>query len=744
MDHLDAVARQPEFIPYVVLPGREYDQQGFFGFPERQGLNTQELINNGTHDLEIKELESFVQSWLFFGLLSEFSTRDTNDLESFKKRNNNGQRFITTEHLLNYLEKWHAYMQKCILTFERFFRRRLMRIDLVLKDAKLIVLRYLSSKTPKWCIDPDIAMSIMVLGETLRWAVNQLQQKVAHHGIGSPGLGWATDDDRGWGTSHLLIERMVKRHWCPRSIYILQGLTKSSVSGLYYASTFPDPTDSRPGRDHRRCSADQCIANSIDIEDYKLRHVKANCPCSLLQPDIGQIVDVLEKGCIPLLSFTRGHFEVVTYQLGFKFVVVSHVWSDGLGNPEGNAMLSCQIERLDDFVRKFADFQGHDVYFWIDSLMVPVGETRKSARVKAIRKMFDVYEAAHWTVVLDADLMENKVGPDYLEPAMRITMSGWMQRLWTLQEGVMSRSIFFLFKNGLKDIEDLELLYPQAASKSSLASAARSFYLNLIRPRATQRHANIALVSSIWKAIQWRQTTRLSDETLAIGRILNVDEHLLSNSRENRMEILLRKIYEIPPGMIFLPGKRLSTPGFKWAPETWMVGRELEYPDPLSLPSKESNFAQGYNIKVSHSVLTPEGLMVRYPGFRVHNFIAKNPLGCSVRFPVDNSLQRWYNVKCKSEDDFTDKTWKILAGDPPQRLAIICCRPPSANAELALLVMIYKEDGQVLQVNRLLRVFIELETQTSLLEEDRRAFKQNPENSCWGSELPSDRLWVVD
>jgi hypothetical protein len=87
------------------------------------------------------------------------------------------------------------------------------------------------------------------------------------------------------------------------------------------------------------------------------------------------------------------------------------------------------------------------------------------ARKKAIQKMFDVYEAAHWTIVLDADLMANNVGTDYLEPAMRITMSGWMQRLWTLQEGVMSRSIFFLFEEGLKDIEELELLYPEAVTQ---------------------------------------------------------------------------------------------------------------------------------------------------------------------------------------------------------------------------------------------------------------------------------------
>lgn len=126
-----------------------------------------------------------------------------------------------------------------------------------------------------------------------------------------------------------------------------------------------------------------------------------------------------------------------------KYVVVSHVSSDGLGNPERNVLVQCQIQRLNNLVAKFADFQGEPVYLWIDSLLIPVNSP--GLRKMAIGQMFDVYALVQWTIVLDADLMENQIGPDYLEAAMRITMSGWMQRLWTLQEGVMTRSLFFLF-----------------------------------------------------------------------------------------------------------------------------------------------------------------------------------------------------------------------------------------------------------------------------------------------------------
>lgn len=73
MEHLGAVAVRLESIPYVIQAGWEYDDKGFSGFPKRKGLDIQKLIDNGTHNLEIHQLESFVQAWLFFGLLEEFS-----------------------------------------------------------------------------------------------------------------------------------------------------------------------------------------------------------------------------------------------------------------------------------------------------------------------------------------------------------------------------------------------------------------------------------------------------------------------------------------------------------------------------------------------------------------------------------------------------------------------------------------------------------------------------------------------
>jgi hypothetical protein len=110
---------------------------------------------------------------------------------------------------------------------------------------------------------------------------------------------------------------------------------------------------------------------------------------------------------------------------------------------------------------------------------------------------------------------------------------------------------------------------------------------------------------------------------------------------------------------------------------------------------------------------------------------------------VENSLQRWYNVTGKQENDLTKETWDILAGRWIKRLAIICCRPSDPSTELALLVVV-EEDNTALKAHWLHRVFIKCETQTSVVEAARQAFKLRPDGSCWANELPSDQLWIVD
>lgn len=61
--------------------------------------------------------------------------------------------------------------------------------------------------------------------------------------------------------------------------------------------------------------------------------------------------------------------------------------------------------------------------------------------------MKETYEKAHKVLVLDAELEAVPLG-DTVEMMLRVCLSGWMRRLWTLQEGVLAAHLYVKFQDG--------------------------------------------------------------------------------------------------------------------------------------------------------------------------------------------------------------------------------------------------------------------------------------------------------
>lgn len=84
------------------------------------------------------------------------------------------------------------------------------------------------------------------------------------------------------------------------------------------------------------------------------------------------------------------------------------------------------------------------MYFWIDTLCVPcydksLDDTGRSLRQIAIIGMRAVYARANRVLVFDSDLTRIVGDPSEEEIRMRIFLSTWNRRLWTLQEFVLGR-----------------------------------------------------------------------------------------------------------------------------------------------------------------------------------------------------------------------------------------------------------------------------------------------------------------
>jgi len=161
----------------------------------------------------------------------------------------------------------------------------------------------------------------------------------------------------------------------------------------------------------------------------------------------------------------------------------------------------------------------------------------------------------------------------------------------------------------------------------------------------------------------------------------------------------------IPPGIIFLPGKRLTSAGFRWAPATWMSGEVESYPFPLDNPRYPTE-------------LTDRGLIVHYPGFLLYpnndklGDIISAQKRNTFEFSVGRGLDEWYKVVSarrrglqneaalpslnSSNPDQNDITLDLrsrLGSNPPLKVGIILSRPRpvEVQGETGLLVEIYDE-----------------------------------------------------
>ena len=204
----------------------------------------------------------------------------------------------------------------------------------------------------------------------------------------------------------------------------------------------------------------------------------------------------------------------------------------------------------------------------------------------------------------------------------------------------------------------------------------------------------------------------------------------------------------IPPGIIFLPGKRLSLSGFGWAPRTWMSGQEVDYPDPLS------------NMVSAARLVPGMGLLVEYPGFLLH---AKSPNTIlwpnqrPIQFPSDSTLLDWYEVE-QAEDMKKSETPKGTIMERPEQFAIILCRPkPRELPEIALLVRVGREIIQrgfgghrlskVYQVRIVCRVRIKRELgvdHSARWKEFTRQSEKEEDKFICGEVLDSNQKWYVD
>jgi hypothetical protein len=733
-------------VPYVVIEDiHAYDGESstFSQFREahhfdeqtiqQQGWNAYARSSPGGGQIESSRVvESFLQEWLFFGLLYEVLREDfkREDL-LFKKEG--GQWTITTSNLpgllWNYKRRWTSMSHD-----QGAQVQRRTRIKACLNEASEFVNKFLGSESRRQVSIPlqeAVILSITVMVSTLSAAAAEVC-KISKFIITRPKR----------------VDRLLLNHrWCPTSLAMLER-RRFGPQGMFYAAMLgPLPSN----RDHSSCSEDdfECKANIVDRNTYQTEHSPdckdVNCPLERVDHDkLCTMIESAETHPVVIVSNESDPtfcLEVQQSHSHQSYVAISHVWMDGMGNQDENALPRCQLRRLQRLVNSlYGAAQTEPIPFWIDTLCVP-REPRES-RDKAINKMAAIYQNADKILVLDANLFMNPLAScqtNDTEIFMRILSTNWIRRLWTLLEGVLGKSLYFVFFDGVIDIqksvsslqahlrmafnsisqpEDSQLLsiYPGQA----ISSTALEQYASLRDLREEQEKKGLAVM---WNNMQWRSTSWTSDETICmaitlcftprqikelqdievvhIGPTSDPEKKALQHTQlaaryKLFLELLIQRRTCIPKSLVFTLADRFDETGLRWAPSSF-----FRTPATGTIIAGEPT-----------GQATAAGLHINAPGFELY----LPPTPFNSRFVMlDELTSTFYDVDYATPIIGNTMEWKDLAPESIQDPAIILAdsvpvmdRRDERVGSLGVLVSITRRTEQTLFATYLGRVFVRM------------------------------------
>jgi hypothetical protein len=657
MDHIPKPrdpARQLIQVPYLATGNNKYDDLGFSGFPERKGFDVERLRRAEFQQDQWDDVLLFLQEWFFFGMLREVlgGSGLVVDIEDFV-RQADGQRFITTQLLPYYLRLWASHENSLEADAKEESLNRTDR-----RFAKIH--RCINSITYAWgCLEAEqtpsedqpsqvvpkiplvareMLLSIIILGESLSYG------RYLCYGVEIP-------RPFIWTRCWFLDEWMLDAGWCRYEITRIEDKHIHINMCSYYFSLL-DRTSL--DKNHHSCSWEYCLADQVDVETYRTRHVYSDCACGDAVEDevIQQVRRIILEQKTPGLTIAEcgkeiSSGEIKIHQVGptTRYAAISHVWSDGLGNNKRNSLPICQLRRLQMLVDDLYEFKDRPVPFWIDTICVPLEPLERKAAIIGLKR---TYEEADKVLVLDNTLQMVTNERKSTETLMRVASSSWIRRLWTFQEGALSRSLHFQFANKATTYADISaqrqeetvdhfsqlcVLYTkrrELLERNALNSELKAFIHNIsaaedpiffeadrhiheVRTGYNEAETECTRLVTLYQNMKWRTTSRLNDEFICLANLLGRNiEDVMSCSQEEKMKWLFSSLSYVPASIIFHDRPRIEEPGYRWIPRTIL------------------NSGTDSNIGGDSQITSPSsnGLTVTYPGlllFPNSDFYVSNP-----------------------------------------------------------------------------------------------------------------------
>ena len=619
MEHLllpsGAFVSRSEKAPYIA---DLYDGGPFLEYPSRSRFThiwdvympagkPASSYNPRVNESLLEDLQTFLQTWFFFGMLHEFfgdKASPSQFLENDRRidsglevdvRASRGN--LTTASLGPLIDEWAAAHQGLKTTDPLFIH--LAECTNRAWDICALIWRAQRDSIPLvhfW--------SIGSLVETLACALESLTDS---HNLNRPWIRFLKVDT--------IAEQMTSAGHCPTDV------TKwfenaGNFQTLYFLSKLEQPAT----KDHQSCSGSVCSAVQYDMSGGKALHRCQNRDCGEFHVDNDKIMRILEDGYISLLDITIGdeldtlNVNVISSQTNQAYVALSHVWADGLGNPFANALPRCQLAYLAKLVSGLDDAtdrkEDGKLLLWLDTLCCPVASPKH--RNICLLRVQDIYKDAAHVLVLDAQLAKyDAKSIDGVEICCRLIHSTWMRRLWTLQEAALNQSLWVQLQdwpvsvNSIIDGMSALHLMHQELRKPLLGKLKRLrdfFFPN----REQNRNVNIHQLRA---GLESRLVSVPTDEPLCLSTLMRLDQSKLIEVRpEDRMREFWLAFgesgMELSSSILYFHGQRVQHLGLRLAPASL-----LEKTDMWSLRTVKT--------PEDRSKIVPQGLLVQFTSCKV-------------------------------------------------------------------------------------------------------------------------------
>jgi hypothetical protein len=547
---------------------QEYSIVPFEEYPLQRGWTAEQLHIlrlGGFKNTNPTSALAMLQSWLFFGLLESlfqehFPSRSF-IFETKGETCTGERRVLNTKYLRTFYQRWHLdfldFPDERKASLSRSFAQGFPAPH----DWALFLTVKLGPRTPEYNTPPLSTTLNATIRNTL--LLTELFGKALPQSLSrSLFVNHQMDLDPG----DEIYQRMLERKHCPSNYGVL--MNKYGISVAMYA-TLLEPAENSFVR-HDRCGRRSCVAYNVDVSTYEPRHVSEGCLCDMVHPPTEDVYKALDSGTFPLIDGEamfyddpEGKLVVKPHGPGTEFLAFSHVWSDGLGSVTEKGLPGCQVAYLSKLTKAISG----STLFWIDSLCVPKDPATRTA---AIHKMAFTYNNASITLVLDAGMRKCSVERPLEEVILRILASVWMRRLWTLQEGALASRLVFLLKDYFLDLSALLVRIFSSGFSGPISAAALGELVGFHRKLYAAKPAHI---NHIQRLTGYRTSSRLSDETLAIAPLLHIDVKRLTPYKGERRNVEFWNCIKIvPTDILFSDADRLTTRGYRWAPNMLMHG----------------------------------------------------------------------------------------------------------------------------------------------------------------------------